>query len=326
MIQINTNSLKPQINLAHEEYAVKNIYNGEDIVMLWQNEPSIIIGRNQNTIEEINKVFVKDRDINVVRRLSGGGAVYHDLGNINFTFITKGSSDNLSNFKKFTIPVINALKKLGVNAEFQGRNDIVVDSKKISGNAQYYYKNIMLHHGTLLFDANIEDIVNSLNVSNDKISSKSIKSVRSRVTNIKEYLKEDISVSKFINMILLEFKGENDLREYILNDKEKSDINELVDLRYGNWDWNYGKSPEFSFKNEKRFDGGKIQVLIDVKESLINNIEIFGDFFTKTDISNLKEFLLNKKYDKDEITTLLQNEWNDFFLSINIDDFIELMF
>lgn len=161
-------STNPFFNLALEEYLLKNVDIKEDYFILWQNEPTIVIGKHQNTLKEINMNFVKDNNINVVRRNSGGGAVYHDLGNINFTFITKYDEKHLLDFKTFTNPVVYSLGKLNVKAELSGRNDILIDGRKISGNSQHIYKDRFLHHGTLLFNSELENLVKALNVDNDK--------------------------------------------------------------------------------------------------------------------------------------------------------------
>ena len=198
----NENITDPRVNLAIEEFALKHLDINETYLLFYINEPSIIIGKNQNTVEEINADYVRDEGIHVVRRLSGGGAVYHDLGNLNFSFITKDDGNSFHDFKKFTDPVVKALKKLGVNAELSGRNDILADGKKISGNAQFSTKGRMFSHGTLLFDSEIENVVSALNVRMDKIESKGIKSIRSRVTNIREHLDEDMTMEEFKQTLL----------------------------------------------------------------------------------------------------------------------------
>src|SRR5690606_24904403 len=187
----------PQINLAIEEYALKNLDINETYLLFYINEPSIIIGKNQNTIEEINTEYVEKNNIKVVRRLSGGGAVYHDLGNLNFSFITKDDGESFHNFRKFTEPVIRALKKLGVNAELSGRNDIVVEGRKISGNAQFATRGRMFSHGTLMLNSEIDNVVSALRVKKEKIESKGIKSIRSRVANISEFLDQEITMEQF---------------------------------------------------------------------------------------------------------------------------------
>src|SRR5690625_4956285 len=178
----------PRINLALEEYMLENFGEKDTYLLFYVNEPSIIIGRNQNTVEEINTEYVDKKDIKVVRRLSGGGAVYHDLENLNFSFITKDDGDSFHNFAKFTKPLVDVLNELGVPAKLEGRNDLVVEGRKISGNAMYSTKGRMFSHGTLMLDSEIEEVVKALNVNKAKIESKGIKSIRSRVANISEFL------------------------------------------------------------------------------------------------------------------------------------------
>ena len=192
----------PRINLAIEEYALKSLDINETYLLFYINKPSIIIGKNQNTIEEINTDYVESQGIHVVRRLSGGGAVYHDLGNLNFSFITKDDGDSFHNFRKFTEPVIAALQKLGVNAELSGRNDILAEGRKISGNAQFSTRGRMFSHGTLLFNSEMDHVVSALKVRKDKIESKGIKSIRSRVANISEFLTEEIDIETFRSLLL----------------------------------------------------------------------------------------------------------------------------
>lgn len=242
MISIRNTCKDPHFNLALEEYAVKYLDPKENYVILWQNEPSVIIGRNQNTIEEINSRYINENKINVVRRLSGGGAVYHDLGNLNFTFIVKNERDVVSNFKIFTEPVINALRKFGVNAEFSGRNDITIDGKKFSGNAQYYFGNRLLHHGTILFNSDLSVVQEALNVKQEKIESKGVKSVRSRVTNVYPYLPNKTDIHEFMETLLKFLMDDENYKEkeYILSEKELDKVRELMENRYSKWEWNYG--------------------------------------------------------------------------------------
>ena len=193
----NKGIIDPRINLAIEEYALKHLDINESYLLFYINKPSIIIGKNQNTIEEVNQDYVEENDITVVRRLSGGGAVYHDLGNLNFSFITKDDGDSFHNFKKFTEPVVKALGKLGIQAELSGRNDIMAEGKKISGNAMFATRGRMFSHGTLLFNSEMDHIVSALKVKKEKIESKGIKSVRSRVGNIADFLKEPMTIEEF---------------------------------------------------------------------------------------------------------------------------------
>jgi len=329
MITIINKSKDPRFNLALEEYVLKYLPIKEDIVMLWQNEPSIIIGRNQNTIEEINASFVKKHNINVVRRISGGGAVYHDLGNLNFTFVTDSTKDNLNNFRKFTQPVIDALRALGVPAEFAGRNDIVVEGKKISGNAQSFWKGRMFHHGTILFDANLEVVQEALNVKIDKIESKGIKSVRSRVTNILPYLKEKMTVEQFEQHLLKFLLGTDDIESmvYCLTNEDLKKINQLKKEKYDTWKWNYGESPEFTVVKEKRYQGGKVSFKLNVIDGIIKDIRIYGDFFGKLDVKDIEEGLIGKLFKEDIIKEeLTKFNLEDYFFNITLENLIDCLF
>ena len=194
MLLIYNEKTNPYFNLAMEEYFLKN--TNEDLFLLWRNESAIVVGKNQNTLSEINYEYIKEHDIKVVRRQSGGGAVFHDLGNLCFTFIAC-NNNSFSDFKRFTMPIVEALKGLGINAEFSGRNDLLIDGQKFSGNAQYNYQNKVMHHGTLLFSSEINDVSAALKVKPIKFEGKSVKSVKSRVTNISEHLKQPMTVLEF---------------------------------------------------------------------------------------------------------------------------------
>jgi len=330
MISIRNECKDPHFNLALEEYVFYNFDPNEDYVILWQNEPSVIIGRNQNTIEEINAKFIKDSNIHVVRRMSGGGAVYHDLGNLNFTFIVNSDQDVASNFKKFTAPIMAALAKLGVKAEFSGRNDITIDGKKFSGNAQHYSKNRLLHHGTILFDSDLSVVQEALNVKIDKLQSKGVKSVRSRVTNVAPYLKDKITVEEFKD-ILLKFLLDDENykeKEYILTPDDLTAVRVLMERKYLTWEWNYGESPAFEIEKSKRFDGGNLSLKFNVKDGYLNELKIYGDFFGKKDASEIEQLLKNQLYKDDVIRKLLLDidNFNEYFSGISVENFIECMF
>ncbi|MEK5443852.1 MULTISPECIES: lipoate--protein ligase [unclassified Fredinandcohnia] len=318
----------PQINLAIEEYALKNLDINETYLLFYINAPSIIIGKNQNTIEEINTQYVEDNGIKVVRRLSGGGAVYHDLGNLNFSFITKDDGESFHNYKKFTEPVIEALHKLGVNAQLSGRNDIEVEGRKISGNAQFSTRGRMFSHGTLMFDSEIDHVVSALKVKKDKIESKGIKSVRSRVANISEFLNEKITIEEFRQMLLRYiFNTDGDIPEYVLTEKDWENIHEISKERYQNWDWNYGKSPKFNYQHTHRFPVGSIDVRLEVQKGMIENCKIFGDFFGVGDVEDIEKRLIGTKYEKAELEKALENvDIQHYFGKITKDDFINLIY
>lgn len=330
MLTIINKNTDPRYNLAFEEYVLKHVKTDEDIILLWQNEPSIIIGRNQNTIQEINVKYVKENNIHVVRRISGGGAVYHDFGNLNYTFVTNNLKDNLNNYRKFTEPVINALIDLGVPAEFAGRNDIIVYGKKISGNAQSYHKNRMYHHGTILFDANLDDVSKMLQVSSDKIESKGIKSTRSRVTNILPYIKvNDINMEKFINYLYIHMLKTDNFEEqtFHLTQEDYRAIEKLRDEKYSTWEWNYGESPEFSVVKERRYAGGKVQFYLDIKEGMIHNVKLYGDFLGKLDAKDLEDLITGIKYKEEDVREMLKDfPVEEYFYNITLDDIIDCLF
>lgn len=318
----------PQINLAIEEYALKNLDINETYLLFYINGPSIIIGKNQNTIEEINTEYVEANNIKVVRRLSGGGAVYHDLGNLNFSFITKDDGESFHNFKKFTEPVVEALRKLGVNAELSGRNDLVVGGRKISGNAQFSTRGRMFSHGTLMLDSEIENVVSALKVKKDKIESKGIKSIRSRVANISEFMDEKISIEDFRSLLLeYIFGGKENIQEYVLTEEDWEKIHEISKERYQNWDWNYGKSPKFNLQHSHRFPVGGIDVRLDVNKGIIENCKIFGDFFGVGDVAEIEEKLIGLRYEKSEIDKALEDvDIKHYFGNITKEEFAGLIY
>ncbi|MEH6851611.1 lipoate-protein ligase [Bacillus sp. 491mf] len=318
----------PTINLAIEEYCVKNLDINETYLLFYINKPSIIIGKNQNTVEEINADYVREKGIQVVRRLSGGGAVYHDLGNLNFSFITKDDGDSFHNFKKFTEPVTVALGKLGINAELSGRNDILAEGRKISGNAQFSTKGRMFSHGTLLFDSEIDHVVSALNVKLDKIQSKGIKSIRSRVANIAEFLSEIITIDEFKQLLLENiFEGENEIPTYELTEKDWEEIYKISEERYRNWDWNYGKSPKFNLQQSHRFPVGQVDVRLEVQKGVVSECKIYGDFFGALDVRDIEERLSGTVFDKEAFAEVLADvEVPRYFGNITKKDFLSLFF
>lgn len=317
----------PRINLAIEEYALKNLDIDESYLLFYINEPSIIIGKNQNTIEEINTDYVEKQGLHVVRRLSGGGAVYHDLGNLNFSFITKDDGDSFHNFKKFTEPVIEALNKLGFKAELSGRNDILAEGRKISGNAQFSTRGRMFSHGTLLFDSEMENVVSALRVKKDKIESKGIKSIRSRVANISEFLEGKLTIEEFRSTLLKYIFNDSDVEEYVLTDEDWDRIHALSKERYQNWDWNYGKSPSFNLQHSHRFPVGQIDVRLEVRKGTIENCKIYGDFFGVGNVDEIEEKLTGTRYERSEIEHVLEGmDIQHYFGKVTKEEFIDLVY
>lgn len=317
----------PTINLALEEYCVRNLnFENQNYLLFYINEPSIIIGKHQNTIEEINSEYVKTKNIHVVRRVSGGGTVYHDHGNLNFSFMTKYDASSLHNFKKFTQPVIDTLQEMGVNAELSGRNDIVVDGRKISGNAQFSNTKSMLSHGTLLFKSAIEDVVEALNVKLDKIESKGIKSVRSRVANITEFLAEVITIEEFKERLIKKIFENEESSVHELNEEEWEKVYKLSEEKYRNWDWNYGRSPEFNLQKINRFEFGQIDIRLQVKDGVIADIKIFGDFLAHGELKEVEDMLLGAKFEESELERILDNvDMQHYFGPITSRDFVKFL-
>lgn len=324
----NENHTDPALNLALEEYLLRNIAPGEDILLFYINEPSIIIGRNQNTLEEINREYVEERGIHVVRRLSGGGAVYHDLGNLNFSFITENLPENVHNFQKFTEPVIQALRDLGVQAELGGRNDILVDGRKISGNAQYIAARRMVSHGTLLFDTDLSHVGEALRVKPSKIESKGVKSVRSRVANICEFLTEPMTVEALrLHLLHSIFPGPGEIPQYRLTPEDWEKVHALADERYRSWDWNWGRSPDFNVQKTHRFPIGEVDARIDVQNGRIHGIKFFGDFFGVGDPAELESRLVGVRYTAEDLAEALQDtDISYYFGGVSREDFLAFLY
>lgn len=319
----------PHTNLAIEEYCIRNLPNGKDYLLFYINEPSIIIGRNQNTLEEIDQVYIEEHGIKVVRRISGGGAVYHDLGNLNFSFMTDFERNKLNNFKQFTQPIVDVLNEMGVPAEMKGRNDIVVHDKKISGNAQFSSVKRMFNHGTLLLDSDLSQVSKALNVKMTKIKSKGHKSARARVANISEFLDEKLSTVEFREKILKSiYKETPKFETYKLTDEDWAGINQLKKEKYDTWDWNYGKSPKFDIQRTKRFTSGIIDIRINVKKGgQIENVKIYGDFFGKDPVEEIADALIGVRYDKNDIIKALEDfDLYTYFGEVDRQEFINLIY
>lgn len=324
----NQNEHDPAVNLALEEYILRSAQTDEDFLLFYINAPSIIIGRHQNTLEEINRSYVEQHGVHVVRRLSGGGAVYHDLGNLNFSFITNYSRDNFQNFRKFTEPVVRSLAKLGVSAELSGRNDILVDGRKVSGNAQYISKNRMVSHGTLLFNTDLSHVSDALNVQASKISSKGIKSVRSRVANISEFLSHPMGIESFRDHVLATcFEDVVEIPVYPLSRPDWAAIHQLADERYRSWEWTYGHSPDFNVQKKQRFPGGEIDARLDVKQGMIQSVKFYGDFFAEAETEGLERLMAGVRYNRAEIALALQTvSIGSYFSGMDLKTFAEFLY
>ncbi|MBU6721757.1 lipoate--protein ligase [Staphylococcus aureus] len=322
----NNNITDPTLNLAMEEYVLKNLPAEESYFLFYINRPSIIVGKNQNTIEEVNQTYIDAHNIDVVRRISGGGAVYHDTGNLNFSFITDDDGNSFHNFQKFTEPIVQALQSLGVNAELTGRNDIQVGQVKISGNAMVKVKNRMFSHGTLMLNSDLDEVQNALKVNPAKIKSKGIKSVRKRVANIQEFLNDPLEIEEFKKIILKTIFGETEVEEYKLTDEDWENIEKLSNDKYRTWEWNYGRNPKYNFEREEKFEKGFVQIKFDVKRGKIEHAKIFGDFFGVGDVTDLENALVGCLHDFEHIEEALSEyDLYHYFGDIDRHELIRLM-
>lgn len=323
MLCIFNNSNDAYFNMAVEEYVFTHFT--DDIFMLWRNEPAIIVGLFQNSLAEINLDYVKEKNIKVVRRLTGGGAVFHDLQNLNFTFV---ESNSKGNFRTFTQPIIEVLNGIGVDARFEGRNDLMIDGRKFSGNAQCVSNGRMLHHGTLLFDTAMTDMSNALKVNPLKFEDKAVKSVRKRVTNISEHLKSPMTVLQFADLIMkhiMETRANCQLYEFTEDDLVA--IKKLRDEKYSTWEWNFGHSPKYSFSKMIRTAGGNIELHLQTKKGIVSAVKIYGDFFAKRDVSDFEKLLIGVRHEKDAVADLLTKvNPDDYFIGVTSEDVISLMF
>jgi lipoate---protein ligase len=300
---INQPNSDPYFNLAAEEYFLKNFQ--EDFFMLWRSHPSVVVGKHQNALAEINHEFVRSREITVARRLSGGGTVFHDPGNVNFTFIRNVANISEVNFKVFTVPVIEALKKLDVDAYTTGRNDLLIDGKKISGNAEHVHRSRVLHHGTLLFDSHLEALKGALKVDLSKFEDKAVQSNRSEVTNIANYLPNPISVQEFTDFLFGEIS--QNYQEFQIYEPTPEDLESIEKLsieKYQTWDWIFGYSPRYRFTNTLDNANGEISVNLLVEKGRIAEASVSGTIQAEFS-QNIVKALISCRHDYEAVKTAL---------------------
>ncbi|MDL2233389.1 lipoate--protein ligase [Ruminococcaceae bacterium OttesenSCG-928-L11] len=301
-------------NLALEEYALTRME--DDILMLWRNANAVIIGKNQNAMEEIDVDFLREHDIQLIRRQSGGGAVFHDLGNINYTLIQQMGADDFSNYAKFTKPVCDFLATLGLLAEYQGRNDILLDGMKISGNAQAAKNGRFMHHGTLLYNVDFGALAGVLRPRDVKISSKGVKSVRSRVTNIASHLKSPMDTEAFVQQLYDFFLNHMEAAEpYALTESDVAGVRQLVADKYGTWEWNFGGSPAYNFERVVKFPFGIVELRMTVQGGVIREAHIHGDFFGMQDVAGLEDILKGVRHDREAVRRALADVPLDSIIS-----------
>ncbi len=265
----------PRFNLALEEYLLR--HTSEDMIILWCSRPAVIIGKHQNAWAEVNFPYVYGKGIPVLRRLSGGGTVFHGRGNLNFTLVKTGETGKLVDFRKHTAAVVGFLNKMGVPARFEGKNDLRVDGLKVSGNAEHVYKNRLLHHGTLLFDAPLHDLNEAIRVRQGRYRDKSVQSVRSKVTNIAEQMGGELHFDAF-----REGLGEHMMTQYgaeaadPLSADAIASVHRLVQEKYGRWEWNIGYSPDYFFRGSAPWKGRAITLEMRVTQGLIREVHCAG--------------------------------------------------
>ncbi len=325
MIYAETNSTLPYRNFAFEYYLALERELDDDLFMLWQNEPSVIVGKFQNTLEEVDLEYTKKHGIHIARRLSGGGTVYHDLGCWLFTFVTK-SSDCGIDFGRFLEPIIEALRGLGLDVRATGRNDIALFPKgsergyKISGNSQYNKNGITVHHGTLLFDTDIEEMVRATTPKDYKITSKAIKSVRERVTNIREHLPKDMTGAEFASYLAERLTDKR--YEYTEDDLRR--IYEIERDMFAPDSWNLGENPQFEITKTLHFDGGSMEIGLTVKHGRIISAGVTGDFFLG-DADDMTKSLCGAEFTPEAVRAVLM-QFDGALFNIDIDTLVDGIF
>lgn len=325
MIIIDNSNKDPYLNHAIEEHLINTL--DDDCFMLWQNAPCVLIGRNQNVYAEINMDYIHKHDILVVRRITGGGTVFNDDGNFNFTFIAKKKRNRFADFKTFTTPIVAALNSIGVNAEFSGRNDLLIEGKKFSGNAQCILKDKVLHHGTLLYSVDMNALTSALNVSNLKLQSKNVASAKSRVTNISEHLSKPMSLSDFKRWLLgYVYDNTKDSKYYELTSKDIGAAEEIANTKYRLDSWNFPQKIDFSMEKEKRFEGGIVQFMANINDGIIKTAGIYGDFFSEWDKEDIEKALIGIRYSRQSICDALGKfDTEKYFKNVTAEELLSLI-
>jgi len=323
---VETNSTDAAFNFACEAYCMKK-FKDDKTMMIWQADNCVMIGRYQAAQSEINAAAVKKIGADVIRRATGGGTIYTDLGTLLYTFIMPAGDDESIDFSTVCRPIVSSLNKMGINAELKGRNDILIDGKKISGNAQAISGNVLCSHGSLLYDANLDLLNELLVVDEAKIKSKGISSIRSRVTNIIEHIPVKCSTREFWKKLKEALLEDGNATEYVLAGEDIEEIEKIKNEKFGTWEWNAGHAPEFNYFNEKRFPKGKVSVSLDINSGVVGHCRINGDFLGLMPIEPIESIIKGTPYRYEEMKSKLSNiDFDIYFRGISKEEFLECIF
>ncbi|MDO5732819.1 MAG: lipoate--protein ligase [Eubacteriales bacterium] len=327
MLYLRSTSHNAAYNIAFEEFVFRHLAPKEDCFILWHNNPVIVVGKNQNTLEEINEEYCREQGIRICRRLSGGGAVYQDINCLDYTITSREGRRGAFDFAKLSEPVIDCLKSLGVEASFTGRNDLQIDGAKFCGNAQLVAGDLIMHHGCMLFDTDLDVLAKALKVKALKLQSKGRKSVRSRVTNIKAHMADQsFTVEDFIDALYTYMKKHFDVKEYQLSPEEEAQVRAYQAMRNDNPDWVYGKNPPFTLSNQAYLPGGLVEARVLVEHNKIEAIHFYGDFFGRKDVSELEATLHGVEFSGEAILACLESVGlSDYFLGITAQELCDLI-